>query len=189
MWVNLKTLVVNALLASSSFWWLQGFLECGHISPASASKVTLMPLLSYVSLFHMALCFKPPLLISFLKNLNVFIFNWGIIPWQYCASLCTISTWIIHRYTYVSLLLSLLPRVIAFRGFPGGSAVKESTCPCRRCRRTGSIPGSERSPGGGNGKPLQYFCLGNPMSVWGHKALDMTVWLSTDAWRKQAGTD
>jgi len=26
-----------------------------------------------------------------------------------------------------------------------------------------SIPGSCRSPGGGNGNPLQYSCLGNPM--------------------------
>ena len=26
-----------------------------------------------------------------------------------------------------------------------------------------SIPGSGRSPGGGNGNPLQYSCLGNPM--------------------------
>ena len=28
---------------------------------------------------------------------------------------------------------------------------------------TGSIPGSERSPGGGHGNPLQYSCLENPM--------------------------
>ena len=27
----------------------------------------------------------------------------------------------------------------------------------------GSIPGSERSPGEGNGNPLQYSCLGNPI--------------------------
>ena len=27
----------------------------------------------------------------------------------------------------------------------------------------GSIPGSGRSPGGGNGNPLQYACLANPM--------------------------
>ena len=27
----------------------------------------------------------------------------------------------------------------------------------------GSIPGSGRFPGGGNGNPLQYFCLENPM--------------------------
>ena len=30
-------------------------------------------------------------------------------------------------------------------------------------RDAGSIPGSGRSPGEGNSKPLQYFCLGNPM--------------------------
>ena len=30
-------------------------------------------------------------------------------------------------------------------------------------RAAGSIPGSERSPGGGHGHPLQYSCLENPM--------------------------
>ena len=30
-------------------------------------------------------------------------------------------------------------------------------------RDAGSIPGSGRSPRGGNGNPLQYFCLENPM--------------------------
>ena len=30
-------------------------------------------------------------------------------------------------------------------------------------RNIGLIPGSGRSPGGGNGNPLQYSCLGNPM--------------------------
>ena len=37
--------------------------------------------------------------------------------------------------------------------------VKESTC---NARDWGSIPGSVRSPGEGNGNPLQYSCLGNP---------------------------
>ena len=37
---------------------------------------------------------------------------------------------------------------------------KEPGCQCRRCR---SIPGSGRSPGEGNGNPLQHSCLGNPM--------------------------
>ena len=32
----------------------------------------------------------------------------------------------------------------------------------RDVRDVGPISGSERSPGEGNGKPLQYFCLGNP---------------------------
>ena len=40
---------------------------------------------------------------------------------------------------------------------------KESTCNVGDTEDTGSIPGSERPPGGGNGNTLQYFCLGNPM--------------------------
>ena len=42
----------------------------------------------------------------------------------------------------------------------------------------GSIPGSERSPGEGNGYPLQSSCLENSMergwTPWDHKELDMT---------------
>ena len=35
--------------------------------------------------------------------------------------------------------------------------------PPANAREMGSIPGSGRPPGGGNGSPLQYSCLGNPM--------------------------
>ena len=45
-------------------------------------------------------------------------------------------------------------------GFPGGSDGKESAC---SAGDLGSIPGLGRSPGEGNGHPLQYFCLENPM--------------------------
>ena len=45
-------------------------------------------------------------------------------------------------------------------GFPGGSEVKASA---RNAGDLGSIPGSGRSPGEGNGNPLQYSCLENPM--------------------------
>ena len=50
-----------------------------------------------------------------------------------------------------------------------GSAVKESTCSAGDAGDTGSIPGSGRSPGGGNGNLLQYSCLENPMDrgSWG----------------------
>ena len=46
-------------------------------------------------------------------------------------------------------------------------------------RDTGSIPKTGRSPGEGNGNPLQYSCLGNPMkrgAWWAtvHKESDMT---------------
>ena len=45
-------------------------------------------------------------------------------------------------------------------GFPGGSEVKASAS---NVGDLGSIPGLRRSPGEGNGNPLQYSCLENPM--------------------------
>ena len=45
-------------------------------------------------------------------------------------------------------------------GFPGGAEVKASAC---NAGDLGLIPGSGRSPGEGNGNPLQYSCLENPM--------------------------
>ena len=48
-------------------------------------------------------------------------------------------------------------------GFPSGSAGKESTWNSGDTGNGGSIPGSGRSPEEGNGNPLQYSCLGDPM--------------------------
>ena len=47
--------------------------------------------------------------------------------------------------------------------FSDGSVGKESACSAGDTEDTGSIPGSERSSGGGNGNPLQYSHLKNPM--------------------------
>ena len=45
-------------------------------------------------------------------------------------------------------------------GFPGSSDGKESAC---SAGDTDSIPRSGKSPGGGNGNPLQYSCLDSPI--------------------------
>ena len=50
-------------------------------------------------------------------------------------------------------------------GFPGGSLG-----PIVNAGDVGLIPGSGRSLGGGNGNPLQYSCLGNPMDRQGWQA-------------------
>ena len=59
-----------------------------------------------------------------------------------------------------SFLLSISVFLYLNNGFPGNSAVKNLSAnaeePC-------SIPGLGKSPGEGNGNPLQYSCLGNPM--------------------------
>ena len=71
----------------------------------------------------------------------------------------------------------------------GDSVVKESACNEGDLGDTGSIPGSGRSPGGGNSNPLQYSYLENPMDrgAWwlqsrGSQTVpDMTEQLSTHA--------
>ena len=50
--------------------------------------------------------------------------------------------------------------VLVCMGISGDFAGEESTC---NAGDAGSIPGSRRSPGEGNGNPLQYFCLENSM--------------------------
>ena len=49
-----------------------------------------------------------------------------------------------------------------YKGFPHSSTGKESA---RHAGDLGSIPGLGRSPGEGNGNPLQYYCLENPMDT------------------------
>ena len=74
--------------------------------------------------------------------------------------------------------------MLAFHpGFPGASVVKDLPANAGEAGDLGSIPGWGRSPGGGNGNPLQYSCLGNPMdrgARWAtvHKVTKSWTWLS-----------
>ena len=80
-----------------------------------------------------------------------------------------------HQSSKASIL-----QLSGFSGFPGGSDGKASVY---SVGDLGSIPGSGRFPGEGNGNPLQYSCLENPMDgvawcpllcLWGRKELEMT---------------
>ena len=64
-------------------------------------------------------------------------------------------------------------------GFPGGSDGKESAC---YARDPDLIPGSGRSPGEGNGYPLQYSCLENSMD---REAWQIIVHGVTKSWTWQ----
>ena len=70
--------------------------------------------------------------------------------WKWPESLEEISE------SYVKFLINLSDTI----GFPGGSEVKASAS---NAGDLCSIPGSGRSFGEGNGNPLQYSCLENPM--------------------------
>ena len=84
------------------------------------------------------------------------------------------------KHNLVSILnFMLINSYLVLRmGCPGGLLVKN---PSASVGDVGSIPGSGRFPGEGNGNLLQYSCLGNPMdggawrvTVQGHKESDMT---------------
>ena len=60
--------------------------------------------------------------------------------------------------------MASLVNSIKLKGFPGGSEVKVSAC---NAGDLGLIPGLGRSPGEGNGNPLQDSCLDNPMDGGG----------------------
>ena len=77
-----------------------------------------------------------------------------------------------HRNWYKSLNL-----LYYRQGYPGGSDAKESAC---NAGNPGSIPRSGRSPGEGNGNPLQYSCLENSMG--------RGAWRATVLGRKESDT-
>ena len=72
-------------------------------------------------------------------------------------SICNFS----HSSAYVLFHHSLMNiSLMTIGGFPGGSVVKNLP---PNVGAVGLIPGLGRSPGEGNGNPLQYSCPGNPM--------------------------
>ena len=92
----------------------------------------------------------------------------------------------IYSYFYKTGIILIFNFVFCFLDFPCDSTVKT---PPTNSEDGGLIPRSERSPGWGNGSPLQYFHLGMPVfssgkyhgqrslsdcSLWGHTESDIT---------------
>ena len=122
------------------------------------------------------------------------------IPSKNCMSLSLVTLklmWVlIQSYWKISVHIKCLASDCHFLpGFPGGSDGKESAC---NVGDPGLSPGSGRSPGEGNGYPLQHFRLEIPhgqrslvgFSPWGPKESDITEWLTlslfiiTFKWKK-----
>ena len=94
------------------------------------------------------------------------------------CSICCLSSDVSNYYSQISYF-SLKFRggfffFLLFASWAGSTVVRYRVYSCsisqkslptnaRDARDVGSIPGSGRSSGGGNGNTLQYFCLGNPM--------------------------
>ena len=98
--------------------------------------------------------------------------------WEGEFSLNAVLHFLIFKPWEIYLLLKNLKitgqESLSTMGLPWWLSGKESA---RKSGDSDLIPGLERSPGEGNGNPLQYFCLGNPpdrggqagYSPWGRK--------------------
>ena len=99
-----------------------------------------------------------------------------------------------HRRTVPGVILRLCKdldwsNIVPGKGFPGGTEVKKFTCQCRRWKRLRFDPWVRKIPEGGNGNPLQYSCLENPVdrgnwqaTVHGVAESDTNEWLSKRSW-------
>ena len=65
------------------------------------------------------------------------------------------TEWLTYKHTHTYTLLSL--------GFLSSTVVKNLPANAGNARDSGSVLGTGRPPGEGNGNPLQYSCLKNPM--------------------------
>ena len=136
--------------------------ECVHVCFITQACLTLCNPLDY----------SPPGF-SVHGILQARILEWVVIPFSRGSSQPRDWAWI----SYIA-------------GLPGSSAGKESACSVGDLGLIAGLkrPGSKRSPGEGNGYPLQYSCLENSMdrgtcqatySPWGCEELDMTERLGT----------
>ena len=101
---------------------------------------------------------KPRNLFHILLNFNEFKLKFELPQVVQATALVSMEDNILKFVLNISLLHKTM-------GFPGGSDGKNSTC---NAGDLGLIPRSGRSPGEGNGSPLQYSLLENPMDrgVW-----------------------
>ena len=124
------------------------------------------------------------LLLPYLSNITISFKLFFILKCSSCVSqcapcrpplYCTADSWLSFGNVYS--LTCLLHQLIVSKDYMGFSddAVVQNLL--TNSEDSGSIPGSGRSPGEGNGNPFQYFCLRNPVdrgaltgcSPWGHR--------------------
>ena len=94
---------------------------------------------------------------------DFFHFYWSIVALQ-CVLVSAIqqSESVIHTYIHTHTHTYISPLSFS-KGFLGGTVVKNLPANEGDAGDSDLIPGSRRSPGAGNGNPLWYSCLENPM--------------------------
>ena len=96
------------------------------------------------------------------KNVSCYCASW-MISWlglEFCVPNLFLSD--LNRYHSI-LYWDLIFESILHFIVPGGASDKEPACQCRKHRRPGFNSWVRKIPGEGNGNPLQYSCLEDPM--------------------------
>ena len=93
----------------------------------------------------------------------------AVVSWVHaCLPLSLSQCSLLNR---IAVRLGLSPNRPHFRASLVATVVKNLPANAGDIRDAGSIPGSERSPGGGHGNPLQCSCLENPMDRGAWRAI------------------
>ena len=145
----------------------------GNLSPLSAGEWKLLP--CYWAAIAFRASEKPA---QWLLDLCCLVV-WSTDPEGMCVRAAGVCVCSLQAAPLQGLLPASVPSQTACWGFPVGSVGKESTC---NAGAPGSIPGLGRVPGKGNGNPLWYSGLENPMDrgpwratvLGGLKELDTT---------------
>ena len=173
-------------------WLLTRFISTGSypwncISLSSDSDPALFTVLGHLSVRFWSLYWYRMVPACRSEQAALFLITWCFLLYFLSTSMAIIVLyWLLSDYTYLSICLSpstnerklkvqspfqspqspvylwfYLEPLIHHMGFPGSSAVS-LLLPPANAGDSGSVPGLGRSPGEGNGNPLQYSCLGNP---------------------------
>ena len=152
--------------------WLIGILQCHRVMDSDLGNVALP--FSSTSSSETAASRLIFLTVKFQHSGEFQLRTWSL--WRLALSFRSVPTAVVFQFLAVTeespRNIELLPK---HWGFPGGSVVKNLPT------NAGAVGDTRSISGGGNGNPLQYSCLGNPMgrgawraTVHGVAELDMT---------------
>ena len=136
-------------------YWNTAMFHCPNFPLIHQMENNCLPRLPWMMVFEGFIVLVP------LAGMTKWWSDSSVFPWKGPGSLSTWTTSLNRGRNWVTETFSNLPKVTwSYKGFPCGSDSKASAY---IVGDLGLIPGSGRSPGEGNGNPLQYACLENPM--------------------------
>ena len=160
VWVVFHCICVPHSIYPFIFWWTFRLLPCPEIVNSAAVNTGVH--ISFIVVTFLILTFSCLWWMETSSDWLLWLLTWPSSGVTWCPRISLYASLPSYGINFYGALPPLNGECISkmLSGFPHNSFGKESAC---NAGDPGSIPGSGRSPGEGNGNPLQYSCLGNPM--------------------------